>query len=548
MSVFNLLTKKRFGPMFATQFLGAFNDNVFKNALIILIAYKVSGTDATILINLAAGLFILPFFLFSAFAGELTDKFEKTSIIKKVKFVEIIVMILATIGFIIGNNLILILILFLMGTQSTFFGPVKYSILPQHLNKDELIGGNALVEMGTFIAILLGTILGGVLVAFQPNGPILVSIALLIIAIAGWISSLYIPEAKANQPDLKINFNPLKETINSMKFLTNNKFVFQSVLGISWFWFYGYFFLAQFPSYTREFLYGNEHVVTLLLTMFSIGIGLGSFFCEKLSNKIVELGLVPIGAIGMTVFAMDLFYLYPGKVDGLSQIMGVSEFIFYNQNIRLLFDLLMIGTAGGFFIVPLYAAIQDRSEKTHVSRVIAANNIYGALFMVFAAIFAMILAKLAVSIPQMFLMISILNVIFCIFLFKINPEFVDRLKLWIKVHLKYKIIYSNKEQIVQNEYNLFFLNSEIDEITFAFKSTLDRLKSFVIDQPDLKINEMFTKENFKNVLISVESLEDIPRLDGLKMPDLKIWRLEVKFIKKTLFLRRDKLLVTNIQL
>ena len=464
---FDLIKKREFGPIFGTQFFGAFNDNFFKNALVILIAYNASKGDAIFLVNIAAGLFILPFFLFSAIAGQITDKLEKSWIIRRVKILEIIIMSLAIIGFLIDHHVFLILVLFLMGTQSAFFGPVKYSILPQHLKPEELIGGNAFVEMGTFLAILLGTMFGGILISIKPNGHIYVSITLLVIAILGWLTSRKIPIAPANDPNLKIKYNPIIETYRNMKDVTNNKFVFIAVLSISWFWFFGFFYLAQFPSYAKEVLHGNEQIVILLLTMFSIGIGFGSYACERFSNKIIELGLVPIGAIGLSLFSIDLYFAKNVIIESSNEI-GAIMFLKDWNNIRILIDLTMIGVSGGFFIVPLYAAIQERGDTDRLSRQIASNNIYNALFMVVAAVFAMILVSINVTIPEMFLIVAIMNLVIVIALFIVVPEFLIKFLIWIKARLNNKKV---KDVILEsNDYYLDFSEDKFNSI-FAVSKT-----------------------------------------------------------------------------
>lgn len=301
---FELLGQKRFLPFFITQFFGAFNDNVFKNALIILIAFQGSDfieTNPDVLINIAAALFILPFFLFSATAGQWVDKYEKSKSIRTIKLLEVFIMALAAFAFMQGYIIMLIALLFLMGTQSSFFGPAKYSYIPQHLKVTELIEGNAWVQAGTFTAILFGTILGGVLIA-EEQGRDYVAFAIMLFSIAGYLSSRFIPETPSLNEDLKINWNFFSETYRNIKFLQSNRIVFLSVLGISWFWFLGATYLVQLPNYTKTTLGGNEQVVTFLLTLFTVGIGAGSLLCNRLSGKKVEIGLVPFGSIGLTLF------------------------------------------------------------------------------------------------------------------------------------------------------------------------------------------------------------------------------------------------------
>jgi MFS family permease len=429
MSQFGLLKTRRFFPIFSTQFLGAFNDNIYKNSLVIFIAFTLADQadrNSSILVITAAGLFILPFFLFSAIAGQIADKFEKSMLIRRIKIAEIIIMAIATFGFIFLSLPVLMAVLFFMGTQSTMFGPLKYGILPQHLQETELTGGNGMIQMGTYLAILLGTILGGILIAIKPEGRILVSILVVFVAICGWLVSRKIPQAVPSDPRLKINWNFIAETFHILKLAGQNRTVFWAIIAISWFWFYGATFLSLLPSYTRDVLAGNEHITTLLLTAFSVGIGAGSLMCEKLSGKRIEMGLMPLGAIGLSVFAFDLF------------IVGVPEFATHNngeitvirfielQGWRVFLDLCLIGAFGGIYIVPLYALVQSLSEATQRSRIIAANNILNALFMVISALLTIGLFAMSFSIPQMFLLVSILNIFVISFVIFQVPDFKHR--------------------------------------------------------------------------------------------------------------------------
>ncbi|WP_457572217.1 MFS transporter [Desulfovulcanus sp.] len=427
---FKLLTTKKFAPFFWTQFSGAFNDNVFRNAIIILIAYKAgvrSGIDSDILVNIAAGLFILPFFLFSALAGQISDRYEKSMLIRRIKMAEIIIMAGATLAFYFNNIIALLFLLFLMGAQSTFFGPVKYSIIPQHLEPDKIVGGNALVGMGTFIAILLGTITGGVIIVERGN--LLIGIILWVVAICGWLASCFIPDAPSNTPHMKLDLNPLIQPWKTISHARKDRSVFFSVLGISWFWFLGSAYLTQIPNFTKEVLKGDGSVVVLLLSMFSVGIGIGSLMCEKLSGKKVELGLVPLGSIGLSLFGADLFLAYDSpNVQGL---MGISEFIKTDGSIRVLCDLVLIGIFGGFYIVPLNAFIQIKTEPQIRGRVIAANNILNALFMVISALAGALLLGVAnLSIPRFFLIIAIANMLVAIYIYFAVPEFIKRFFAW----------------------------------------------------------------------------------------------------------------------
>lgn len=446
---FTLMKERRFLPFFITQFLGAFNDNVFKNALIILIAFQMAATDpahANTLINLCSGLFVLPFFLFSATAGQLSDKYEKSRYIRWVKLLEIGIMLGAAVGFLLNSVALLIAMLFMMGFHSTLFGPVKYSILPQHLKPQELVGGNAWIEMGTNMAILLGTMLGGILIAWQ-DGHLWVSVAVVLIAIGGFLSSLTIPKAPPAAPDLKINWNPVTETWRILQLTRQNFTVFQSVLGISWFWFLGSIYLAQLPNFTKLTLGGNEHVVTLLLTLFAVGIGIGSLLCERLSGRMVEIGLVPFGSIGLTVFGVDLFFAAPSSLVSGGELLGVGAFLTQPGSWRVLLDIVLIGTFGGIYIVPLYALVQQRSEPSQLSRVIAGNNILNAVFMVAAALIAVLMLRQGLTIPQLLLVMAIFNAAVAIYIFTLAPEFLMRFMVWILVNGVYRLKTQGLEHI-----------------------------------------------------------------------------------------------------
>ena len=458
-SQFRLLFERRFGPFFLTQLAGAFNDNVFKNALVILVAYNAatySALDSGVLANLAAGLFILPFLLFSANAGQFADKYEKALLIRVVKAAEIIIMAVASAGLILDNLALLLTALFLMGTQSAFFGPVKYALLPQALGPHELVGGNGLVETGTFLAILGGTLVAGLLVA-QADGVMYVCALILAVSVFGFATSLRIPGLAASTPDLKLNWNIFSETWGNLRFATRDHTLFHSILGVSWFWFYGALFLSQFPDYSRVSLGGNETVVTLLLALFSVGVASGSLLCERLSGHKVEVGLVPFGSIGLSVFAIDLFFATPGSADlatlavtgaGAVQTaangtaaagIGAVEFLLRDGSWRIVLDLFLIGTFGGFYIVPLYAQIQTRSEPTHRSRIIAANNILNALFMVAAAGLAVFMLSQGVSVPQLLLLTGLFNLVVAAYIYSLVPEFLLRFLDWLLVHSVYRL-------------------------------------------------------------------------------------------------------------
>ena len=437
---FTLLKQRRFLPFFITQFLGAFNDNVFRYALVIMVTFQMAGVtdqDANVLSNLSAGLMILPFFLFSAMAGQLCDKFEKSIYIQNVKLLEIALMSLAALGFYLRDTTLLMMLVFLMGMQSALFGPAKYSILPQHLHPSELVGGNAWVEMGTNLAILLGTMLGGILI-MQEQGRWWVSGAIILIALLGYLSSRAIPTAPPAAPDLIINWNPVTETWRILKFAYGNFTIFQAILGISWFWFLGVIYLAQLPNYTKLTLGGNEQVATLSLMLFAIGIGVGSLLCERMSGRKLEIGLVPFGSIGLTVFGIDLYFAAP-ESPANGQLIGVIAFLSQPGSWRVVFDLLLIGVFGGFFIVPLYALVQQRCEPSHLSRVIAGNNIINAIFMVAASLIAILFLGQGFSIPELLLVMAIFNAVVAVYIFTLVPEFLMRFIVWILVNIGYRL-------------------------------------------------------------------------------------------------------------
>lgn len=416
MSQFTLLGTRRFGPLFATQFLGALNDNVYKNALVIFLAFALadrSGIDSNQLIVLAGGIFILPFFLFSATAGQLADKYEKAWLIRCIKLAEIIIMTLGAIGFLTESVVLLFIVLFLMGAQSTFFGPLKYGILPEQLALSELTGGNGMVQMGTYISILLGTILGGVLIAVSGYGPWLIALAVLLFAVSGWYASRHIPAVGAAAPELRLDPNLLRRTWELMKYCRKDRTLFMAIISVSWFWFLGATFLSLVPGYTRDLLGGDELVATLLLTAFSVGIGTGSLMCERFSHKTIELRLVVAGVLGMTVFALDL-WLLGNPVTGRNGLLSAGALLQESSYWRVLIDLTGIGLFGGLYIVPLYTMVQYRAEPAHRARVIAANNIINALFMVLSALVTMGLLAVGAGIPLIFGLIGLANIVFAV--------------------------------------------------------------------------------------------------------------------------------------
>jgi len=436
---FQLLKEQRFRPLFFTQFLGAFNDNVFKTALITLVVFRTSqltSLDATTMATLLPGLFILPFFLFSATAGQIADKFEKSQLIRFVKVFEIIIMLFASVGFFMHNMILLAAALFMMGVHSTLFGPVKYAYLPQHLREDELVGGNGMFEMGSFVAILLGQVLGAWL-AIQTNSEWLISLCVIVLACVGYWASRAVPNSAAGAPALVINWNPFTETFYNLKFIWQHQPLWLAIIGISWFWFFGATLLAQFPNFAKVTLHGDESVFILMLSVFSLGIGIGSLLCEKLSAGKVELGLVLFGGLGITLFGVDLYASSAGISAALiasalapEVIYDYVHFVSNFQHLHLLADILCIGVFGGFYIVPLYALIQSPREKSHQSRIIATNNIMNALFMVISALFSLFLFSLGFNIPQLFLATAILSAVVIAYLCIRQPIFWSRFLIW----------------------------------------------------------------------------------------------------------------------
>lgn len=437
-SQFRLFTQRRFLPFFGAQALGAFNDNVYKNVLVILAVYHASlytSMPPALLSNVAAGLFILPFVLFSGIAGQLADRYDKALVLKIVKGFEILIMIAAAFGFAAQSIEILLAALFMMGVHSTFFAPAKYGLLPEVLRDRELVGGNALLEMGTFLAILLGTLTAGLLAAIGHRG--VITTMLIAIATVGFAFSLAIPKLQPAAPRLKVDWRPWTSTWDNIRAARERRSVFQSILGISWFWFYGALVLAQLPLYAKDELGGSEQVVTLLLVIFSCGVGIGSLLCERLSGYKVEIGLVPFGSIGLTAFAIDLYFATPHDPFGVA--LTASEFIRQPGAWRILMDLGLIGVTGGLFIVPLYALVQQRSRREVLSRVIGANSILNALFMVAAAGLAAAALQLGMTIPQVLLMTGVLNAFVALYIYSLVPEFLLRFLAWILVTFVYRL-------------------------------------------------------------------------------------------------------------
>ncbi len=437
-SQFHLFSQRRFLPFFITQFLGALNDNLFKNALlVIVVSSAVAGSDSNtnFITNLAAGLFILPYFLFSTTAGQLADRFDKAMLIRRIKFVEIILMLAGCYALWRGDVTWMLAILFALGVQSAFFGPIKYSIIPQHLSSDELLAGNAQVGMGTFVSILIGTLIGGWLVTAQ-QGPIYVGALATALAIVGWLSSRQIPSAPPalSAQQGKFNINPLRETSRNFQMARENPTVLYCIIGISWFWLFGGSFLTQVPNYAVTVLNGHPTLISVLLGAFIVGVAIGSLLCHRFSKGQVEPGLVPMGAIGLSIFATDLFFASGTyqSANQLSSAVLAGEFITLTAGIHIMLDLMFIGMFGGMLVVPLYSMIQQRTEGDKRARVISVNNIFNAIFMVAGALLGMLfLSALDWTIPEFFLGVATLNTLFLGTIFILDPIFIRRFIIWI---------------------------------------------------------------------------------------------------------------------
>jgi 1-acyl-sn-glycerol-3-phosphate acyltransferase len=446
---FALLGQRRFAPFFWAQFLGAGNDNLFKFAFTVMVTYgtaHASGLAPALVVQLIAALFILPFLLFSATSGQLADKYDKAVLIRFVKSLEIVIMLIALYGFTSRHVPALLACTFLLGVHSTLFGPVKYAYLPQHLGERELTGGNGMVEMGTFVAILLGNVVGGLLIAVPEVGPAYVASTCLALAVLGRLAAQFVPRAPATDAGLTINWNPVSETWRNLRLANGNVAVFRSLLGISWMWFFGAVFLTQFPAFAKDVLGGNEQVASLLLVVFSVGIAIGSLLCEGLSRRHVEIGLVPAGAFGMTLFSVDLYFASRAIVHP-DTALTLSQFVLVGANWRVMADLLLLALFAGLYSVPMYALIQMRSLPSHRSRIIAANNILNALFMIVSAGMAAVLLKAGVTVPQLFLITGGLNLVVAVTIFLIVPEYLLRFVAWIATRFIYRFQVRGDENI-----------------------------------------------------------------------------------------------------
>ena len=444
---FSLLRQRRFAPFFWTQFLGAGNDNLFKFAFTVMVTYQlqVAWLPPALAGLVIGALFILPFVLFSATSGQLADKLEKTRIIRFVKNLEIAIMAAAAVGFMTHNVALLLGCVALMGLHSTLFGPVKFAYLPQHLNEREITGGTGMVEMGTFVAILLGNLAGGLLIALPGVGASFVAVGCVGTALLGrWVAQR-VPLSPATDPTLRINWNPFSETWRNLKLAGENVVVFRSLLGISWMWFFGAVFLANFPVFAKDVLHGDEHVASLLLVVFSVGIGVGSLLCEVLSRRHVEIGLVPVGAIGMSVFAIDLYFASRSLPP--AGVMAVSQFIAQPAHWRVMADLALLALSAGLYSVPMYALIQLRSQPSHRARIIAANNILNALFMIVSSVGAGAMLSAGYSVPEVFLATALLNAVVGAYIFLLVPEYLLRFVAFLLSRVMYRFTLRGEQHI-----------------------------------------------------------------------------------------------------
>jgi len=444
---FALLGQRRFAPFFWTQFTGAGNDNLFKFAFTVMITYQLqlSWLPPAMAGLVIGALFILPFVLLSATSGQLADKLEKGRLMRWVKNLEIGVMLLAGYGFTSQNVPVLLACVFLMGIHSTLFGPVKYAYLPQHLSEREITGGNGMVEMGTFVSILLGQLAGGLLIAVPGRGAYYAAAACLAVAVIGRLTAAAVPPSPSSDPGLRINWNPFTETWRNLKLAHDNIVVFRSLLGISWMWFFGAVFLSLFPAFARDVLHGDEHVASLLLVLFSLGVGGGALLCELLCRRHVDIGLVPLGAIGMTVFAVDLYFAARGLPP--SGLQGLGAFVGATQHWHVMADLFLLSMFVGLFSVPMYALIQTRCQPTHRARIIAANNILNALFMIVSSLGAGVLLGAGFTIPEVFLVVGLINAVVAAYIFLLVPEYLLRFLAFVLTRCIYRFKVKGDEHI-----------------------------------------------------------------------------------------------------
>lgn len=475
---------KRFFPYFVTQCLGALNDNIYKNVLLLMVTYSQIDSlpmSVDLFVNLAAGLFILPFFLFSAHAGAIADNMDKAKLIRRLKLIELVIMSCAATAIMTQSAILMLVLLFMTGTQSAYFGPVKYALLPQALKSDELVKGNAWVEMGTFLSILIGTLSAGLLLAI-PNGMLIASCIVITLSLLGFLSSANIPSLPSKKSD-QVKFEPITGLKKTLKLAQKQRGIWMSILAISWFWFMGATYLTQFPNFAREHLFADSTVVSLLLALFSVGIATGSWLCEKLSFNQVELGILPFGILGLTIFSADLLWAVPAIESFPSQYYDVQSFVAQSSHIRVMIDLFLVGVSGGVFIVPLYAFIQSRSQEGECAQSIAANNIMNALFMVASAVVSiLVLSVLEFSIVELFAILAVGNFIVAIYVYRQVPEFTQRFISYLLSHCLYRVSVTGRQHIPEQGAALVVANhvSYVDALILMGTST--RPVRFVMDK------------------------------------------------------------------
>ena len=451
-SQFALMGERQFLPLFVTQFLGAFHDNLFKNALVVLMLYGVVdaaaqvGVDTKILVTLATGVFILPFILFSAMAGQYADKYPKDKVIRVVKLAEVVVAVLGAVSLLLGSVILSFVTLFALGVQSAFFGPSKYSILPQHLEENELIGGNALLATGTFLAILTGTIAGAVFVTAK-GGVMLVSVMLCAVAGLGYFAARQIPEAEAGDPDLKMNYNVASETYRILAYLfTHKRVVIEASLGVAWFWFLGGMFLSQLPNFTKDILGATNDVFTLFMVLFSVGVAFGGLLNDRLLGGRVAAVYVPLAALGITVFSIDLYFAGQGYREIiLGDLIPLSAFLKSAGSWRIIIDVLMIAVFAGLYVVPLNAIIQHYTPEDVRSRVLAASAILNSIFVVASSVISAFLLSIGFGITELFLTFALANMVVAIYICQLLPDYLMKTIMQILLKFFYKVEVRGKE-------------------------------------------------------------------------------------------------------
>ncbi|HEX3954236.1 MAG TPA: acyl-[ACP]--phospholipid O-acyltransferase [Stellaceae bacterium] len=435
-----LLRARRFLPLFATQILGAFNDNLFKNAFVMLVTYGAAAHEGGgAIAAMAGGALVAPYFLFSVTAGELADRFERARLLQVLKAAELAAVLAAAAALLADSLMLSFLSLFMLGAQATFSSPVRYALLPQLLASDELVDGNALLEGGTFLWILFGTITGGIAIAFEA-GPIVASLLLAVCGVAGFVASLFVPRAPAPRPDLRLRWNIAAGTLDVLRQARERRDVWLSILGGSWFWLVGSVFLVQIPSFAKDTLGAGGGVVTLFLAGFSVGVGVGSVLCGRLMRGEVSARYVPMAALGMAVFSLDLGIASEAAAPAASgSLLGVWAFLSHLAGIRIFLDLLLIAISGGVFVVPLYAIIQRRSDETARARIIAAGNIVNALFMTGAAVATALLLKLGLHTPDIYLVLGVASLGVALWICKLLPGDTLRMLARLLLRLAYRV-------------------------------------------------------------------------------------------------------------